>query len=68
MSFKNHILNSISTQEVNGCSKDGSLTGVSWSKNGEKIEDRVSQTNLLSRISYQVSNHFNYLQKGSNLY
>ena len=48
----NHIQNTTSTQEVDGYLRDGSLATVSWSENGGKIEDKVSQMDLVSRIPY----------------
>ena len=59
MPFPNHIL-----LEIDGCPRDGSVAIISWSKNGVKIKNCVSQTDLVSRIPYQVLNPFNYLQKG----
>ena len=68
MSFQNHILNTTSTQEVDGCSGDGNVAAMSWSENGGKIENGVSQMDSVTRITYQVLNSFSYLQKGSKLY
>ena len=42
---------SISTQEVDGCPGDGSLSVISLSKNRGKTENGVSQTDSVSRIS-----------------
>ena len=38
----NHIQKTTLTQEVDGCLGDGSEAAISWSKNGEKIENGVS--------------------------
>ena len=60
----NHIQNTTSTQEVDGYPGDRSVATISWSENGGKIKNGVSQTDSMSKIPYQISNHCNFSQNG----